>query len=155
MDLTTKGSTLITVSIKVDPEKIKNNYQHPSTDKRYPTGIDRHDVSITAIGSGKDAKKQEGPDLDLNSDWGDVISFSFATTPDNSPYTASIYGIQYYSGDQIFSEPETKGNSIELQLQRRGMTTLLLLFGIYTKDGNGQPKDLIGCFYLDPSITIR
>jgi len=155
MDLTAKGSTLFTISTKFNPEKIKDKYEYPSTDKQYPTGLERKDVAMTGISSVKDAKSQEGTDLVFDANWGDVVLFSPATTTDNSVYAASIYSIRYYSGDDILSMPETKENSFELNVLRRGMTTLLLSFGLYTKDGNGQPKDLIGCFYFDPSITIR
>lgn len=155
MDLTAKGSTLFTISTKFDPEKIKDKYEYPSTDKQYPTGLERKDVAMTGISSVNDAKSQEGTDLVFDANLGDVVLFSPATTPDNSAYAVNIYSIRYYSGDFILSMQETMEKPIELEVLRPGMTTLLLSFGIYTKDSSGKPKDLIGCFYFDPSITIR
>lgn len=155
MDLATKGSPLIKILTKFEPEKIKNKYPNPSTDKRYPTGLEPNDLSMTGTSSREDAKSQEGTDLGFDAGLNDVVSFSSATMPDNSPYTVSIYAIQDYSGNRVFSMPETMENSIELKVQGRGTTDLMLFFGIYTKDGNGKPKDLFGCFYFSPSITIR
>jgi hypothetical protein len=155
MDLTTKGSALIKILTKFDPEEIKKKHQNPSTNKEYPTGIDRNDVSMTFTGSRSDVRNQGSTDLEFGAYPDDVVSFSSTTTPDNSAYAVSIYSIQDNSRNRIFSMPVTKENSIELKVQGRGTTNFMLLFGIYTKDGNGKPKDLIGCFYFDPSITIR
>jgi hypothetical protein len=110
---------------------------------------------MAGISSVEDAKSQEGTDLTFDANWGDVVSFSPAITPDNSTYTVSIYGIQNYSGDNVLSRPETRENSIELGVTGRGTANLMLLFEMYTKDGSGKLKDLIGCFYFEPSITIR
>ena len=155
MDLTTKGSVLIKISTDFDPEKIKNKYQNPSRDKKYPTGIDRNDVSMTGTGSRNDVRNQGSTNLEFDAHPDDVVSFSSTITHENSTYAVSIYNIQNYSGDRIFSMSATKENSIELKVQRNGTANLMLFFEIYTKDGNGKPKDLIGCFYFDPSITIR
>jgi hypothetical protein len=155
MDLTTKGVALIQISTVIDLEKVKNEYPKPSTNKQYPTGIESVRASMTCTGSRGSVSGQGSPNLEFGAYVGDIVSFNSAVTSNSSAYTASIYSIQNFSGTRIFNELGMKGDSIELKVQNYGMTILMLLFGIYTKDDSGKPKDLIGCFYFDPSITIQ
>lgn len=155
MDLTTKGVALIQIATVIDLEKVKNEYSNPSTNKQYPTGIESVRASMTCTGSRGNVSGEGSSNLEFGAYIGDIVSFSSVITSNSSSYVASIYSIQNFSGNRIFNELGTKGDSIELKIQNYGMTILMFLFGIYTKDDSGKPKDLIGCFYFDPGITIH
>jgi len=155
MDLTTKGIALIQIATVIDPEKIIKNYQNPSTNKQYPTGIDPNEVSMTCTGSRGNVNGQGSTTLEFSAYAGDVVSFNSTIAPDSSVYAANIYRIGDNGGDRVFNMEKTKEGSIEFQVYGIGMARLSFYFGIYTKDSNGKPKDLIGCFYFDPYITVR
>ncbi len=111
---------------------------------------------MTCTDSRGDVNGQGSTDLGLSAYAGDVVSFNSTIAPDSSTYAANIYRIGDNGGDRVFNNMEkTKEGSIEFQVSGIGMARLSFYFEIYTKDTNRKPKDLIGCFYFDPYITIR
>jgi hypothetical protein len=155
MDLTTKGAALIQIATVIDLEKIVENYQNPSTNKQYPTGIAWDEVSMTCTGSRGNVNGQGSTNLEFSAYIGDVVSFNATIASNSSAYAANIYRIGDNGGDRVFNMEEIKEGSIEFKVYGIGLARLSFYFGIYTKDANGKPEDLIGCFYFDPYITVR
>jgi nematocidal protein AidA len=125
---------------------------------------------------------QGSGDLDLNAWLGDGIDFACTSIYQNSSDAVILYGVQEHAGDNIFSpfsavtieradavtpdsqSPNYNGlpplhdpqnfNKLLSRVIDEGKADLLIQFGLYTLDSDGQAQNLYGYFSWDPTVSI-
>ena len=116
-------------------------------------------------------------DLNFSANVGDIVRFFGVTASNNFENSALIYGINKYSGTEVFStfESETFEKSgvspsgpgvlpatisdqkfwfFEANVLRSGTEGYKVVFSLYERNADGEPV-LYGYFQWDPTITVK
>lgn len=170
----------INILVVIDTEYLKTNYQNPSKDPTHPTGINHNSQFMICTGSRGIVSGQGTADLSFRANAGDTASFTGVSIYDNSDDAVIIYGIQYWSGDQVFNQfvpnlvtrtgavmpdPNTSNglpalqakfnfSSFDSKLRNSGKENFYVFFALYKLSDNGQNQDIFGYFYWDPTIIV-
>ena len=167
-------SKTINIQVTIDAEGVMAQYPNPSQNQGSPTGIGHNfgymvATSNTISGSGTG-------DLNFSANVGDVVRFFGVSASNNFENAVLIYGINRFSGDQVFSDFASKeftksgvspsGSSVlpatisdqkfwfyEADVISRGTEGYKVVFALYKRDNSGNPV-VFGYFQWDPTITV-
>lgn len=170
------------ILVVIDTEYIKAKYP-PNTNKDQPVGIDHNSQFMIATGTRGIIGGQGTADLSFKLNVGDYASFTGTSIYANSDDAVIVYGIKYWSGDQVFNaftpnvitrnravQPNpnnvTSGgipplqtvqnfSSLDSKVGRSGKENFYVYIALYTLGSDGQTQNLFGYFYWDPSITVQ
>ena len=168
-------SKTINVQVTIDAQGVAASYPHPSTDPKNPTGI-AHSYGYMVATSGTISGSGTG-DLNFSANVGDVVRFFGVSSSNNFEDAVLIYGINKFSGTQVFSDFESKeftksgvspsGTSVlpatisdqkfwffEADVVNKGTEGYKVVFALYERDGNGNPA-VFGYYSWDPTITVN
>lgn len=175
------SSQEISVLIVIDTEYVKTNYPHPSQDPNNPTGIDHNSQFMICTGSRGAVTGQGTADLKFQANPGDFTTFYGTSIYDNSDDAVIVYGIKYWSGDNVFNQfvpnivtrngavmpdPNTPAgippkhvqlsfSSIGSRVAKAGTENFYVFFALYTLGSDGETQNLFGYYYWDPSIQVH
>ncbi|GGG41374.1 hypothetical protein GCM10011344_47880 [Dokdonia pacifica] len=167
-------SKTINIQVTLDAQGIMRQYPSPSKDQNNPTGI-AHSFGYMVATSNTISGSGTG-DLTFSANVGDVVRFFGVTASNNFENSALIYGINKFSGTQVFSEFESKtftksgvspsGRDVlpadisdqkfwffEADVINKGTEGYRVVFSLYSRDDSGQPV-LFGYFQWDPTIQV-
>jgi len=171
----------INVLIVIDTEYVKTTFPNPSQDPAHPTGINHNSQFMICTGSRGIISGQGTADLNFRANPGDFVSFFGESIYANADDAVIIYGIKYWSGDNVFNQfvpdvvartgavfpdvstsnglPATHGPasfiSLDSKVARQGIENFYVYFGLYTLDNTGETQNLLGYYYWDPTITVQ
>jgi hypothetical protein len=171
----------ITVLIVIDTEYVKAHFPNPSQDPASPTGIDHSSQFMICTGSRGIISGQGTADLSFKANPGDFVSFFGESIYGNADDAVIIYGIKFWSGDNVFNQfvpnavartgavfpdsttsnglPAVHGPanfiSLDSRVAKQGKENFYVYFGLYTLDSSGETQNLLGYYYWDPSITVQ
>lgn len=169
-------SKTIDIQVTLDAQGIMSSYPNPSKDSTRPTGI-AHSYGYMVATSNTMSGSGTG-DLTFSALVGDVVRFFGVTASNNFENSALIYALPRFSGDQVFSEFESKmftksgveptGTAVipatinptmkfwffEADVVGAGTEGYKVTFALYNRDNSGHPV-LFGYFSWDPTISVK
>lgn len=174
------SSQEISILIVIDTEYVKTHYPNPSQDPNHPTGIDHNSQFMLCTGSRGAVTGQGTADMKFLANPGDFTTFYGTSIYDNSDDAVIVYGIKYWSGDNVFNQfvpnvvtrtgavmpdPTTAAgippkhvqlsfSSIGSRVANKGTENFYVYFALYTLDSTGENQNLLGYYYWDPSIQV-
>ncbi|HEX2926291.1 MAG TPA: inclusion body family protein [Ruminiclostridium sp.] len=178
MKTTKSSSEDINVMIVIDTDYVKTNYPNPSQDPNNPTGIDHKSQFMICTDPRGIISGQGTADLNFKACPGDEVSFRGTSIYGNSDDAVIIYGIKYWSGDNVFNTflpnlvrrkgavvpsipnvlPPNKVTmdfiSYDSKVAMGGTENFYVYFALYTLDDNKETQNLFGYYYWDPTITV-
>lgn len=169
-------SKTINIQVTFDTDGIKQNYPNPSKNQASPTGI-AHSYGYMVASSNAAISGSGTGDLSFSANVGDVVRFFGTSASENFEDSALIYSLPRYSGDQVFSDFESKtftksgvspsGTAVlpatisdqkfwffEADVIARGTENYKVTFAVYQRDSNGAPV-LYGYYSWDPTIVVK
>ncbi len=171
----------IDILIVIDTEYVKQNYPNPSQDQNNPTGINHSSQYMIASDPRGIISGQGTADLNFRANVGDYVSFRGTSIYQNSDDAVIIYGIKYWSGDQVFNQfvpnlvtrsgavmPDTSTpnglpalhssqnfTSLDSKIAKSGTENFYVYFALYTLGSDGNTQNLFGYYYWDPTVTVQ
>lgn len=167
-------SKTIDIQVTLNAEGIKSDYPNPSKNQNSPTGIG-HSYAYMVATSNAISGSGTG-DLNFSANVGDIVRFFGVTASNNFENSALIYGINKFSGTNVFSDFSSKtftksgvspsGSAVlpptisdqkfwffEADVINRGTEGYRVVFALYERNSSGEPV-LYGYFQWDPTITV-
>ncbi|MFN8393094.1 MAG: inclusion body family protein [Bacteroidia bacterium] len=175
------SSETINVLIVIDTDYVKAHYPNGSKDKTKPTGINHSSQFMICADPRGVVSGQGTADLVFKANVGDNVSFRGTSIYQNSDDAVIVYGIKYWSGDQVFNtfvtdmvtltgavQPDPAQldglpaknvtqsfTSLDSKVARAGKENFYVYFALYTLDGTGEKQTLFGYYYWDPQIQVQ
>lgn len=179
--LNNSSSEDINVLIVIDTDYVKRTYPNPSQDPNNPTGIDHNSQFMICADPRGIISGQGTADLNFKAFPGDQVSFRGISIYGNSDDAVIIYGIKYWSGDNVFNsfvtnlvqrkgavEPDPSSPnglppkhvplnfiSLDSKVAKGGTENFFVYFALYTLGADGETQNLYGYYYWDPTITVQ
>jgi hypothetical protein len=180
--LTSDSASAVTINvlIVIDTEYVKTNWPNPSQDPAHPTGINHSSQFMICTGSRAPVTGQGTADLTFTAFPGDFVAFFGESIYANSDDAVIVYGINYWSGDNVFNQfvpnqvqrtgavvPDgTTSNglpakqitsnfmSLDSKVKGKGQENFYVYFALYTCN-DGENQTLLGYYYWDPTIIVQ
>jgi nematocidal protein AidA len=170
----------INILIVIDTEYVKTNYPNPSKDQNNPTGINHSSQFMICSDPRGVVSGQGTADLSFRANPGDFVSFYGSSIYDNSDDAVIVYGIKYWSGDNVFNQfvpnlvtrahavmPDTTTSnglppvttsmnftSLDSRVSKAGTENFYVYFALYTLAADGETQQLFGYYYWDPTVVV-
>jgi len=174
------SSQEINMLVVIDTGFVKKYLGNSSQKIDSPTAIIHHGLYMICTGSRGIIAGQGSDHLNFRANPGDSVSFTAASSHNNSDDAVIIYGIQHLKKDQIFNRFSanvvTRTNAVmpnaetqngfppvqaklnfshcDSKVRNSGTADLEVRFALYALSADGQSQDLFGYFSWDPTITI-
>ncbi len=168
------------VLVVIDTEYVKARNPNPSKDPNKPTGIDHNSQFMICTGTRGVISGQGTADLNFKANPGDFVSFAGTSIYSNADDAVIVYGIKYWSGDNVFNAftsnlvarqravrpdvnqpngiPAVTGPdnfiTLDSRVSKQGTENFYVYFALYTLADDGETQQLFGYFYWDPTITV-
>ncbi len=170
----------INILIVIDTEYVKAHYPNPSQDQNKPTGIDHNSQFMICSDPRGVVGGQGTAALSFMANPGDFVSFYGTSIYDNSDDAVIVYGINYWSGDNVFNQfvpnlvtrahaviPDTTTSnglppvtasinftSLDTRVAKAGTENFYVYFALYTLAQDGETQQLYGYYYWDPQVVV-
>ncbi|MDD5271982.1 MAG: inclusion body family protein [Methylovulum sp.] len=175
------SSQNINILVVIDTEYVKANFPpNLPLDPNNPKGINHSSQFMIVTGSRGVISGQGTADLNFKANVGDFVGFTGTSIYDNSDDAVIVYGINYWSGAQVFNTfvsnqvnrqravmPNTTSNnglpadqasinfsSLDSKVKASGTENFYVYIALYTLADDGQTQNLYGYYYWDPTITV-
>jgi nematocidal protein AidA len=171
------------ILIVIDTEYVMTHYPKQSKPLWRKPVLIAHDNQYMFVYDPRGINSGQGSgDLELNAWLGDGIDFACTSIYQNSSDAVILYGVQKHAGDDVFSpfspvtierastvipDPESPNhnglppvhgpqnfNKLFGRVIGAGKADLLIQFGLYTLENDGQTQNLYGYFGWDSTISI-
>jgi hypothetical protein len=175
------SSENINVMIVIDTDYVKTHYSNPSQNSNKPTGINHNSQFMICTNTRGIISGQGTADLNFKANVGDFVSFRGVSIYGNSDDAVIVYGINHWSGDQVFNQfvpnlverkyavvpdPDTSNGlpakkllvdftSLDSRVRKAGRENFYVYFALYTLANDGETQNLLGYYYWDPTITVQ
>lgn len=180
MDAKNSSSENINVLIVIDTDYVKTNYPNPSQDPAHPTGINHSSQFMICSDPRGVISGQGTADLNFRANVADYVSFRGISIYGNSDDAVIVYGINYWSGANVFNTftcnlvertgaavPDTNTlnglpakhitvdfTSLDSKVSKAGTENFYVFFALYELDSSGENQNLFGYYYWDPTVTV-
>jgi hypothetical protein len=180
MDAKNASNVNINVLIVIDTDYVKANYPNPSQDPNHPTGINHNSQFMICADPRGVISGQGTADLNFRANVGDYVSFRGISIYGNSDDAVIVYGINYWSGVNVFNTftcnlvertgaavPDTTTlnglparhitvdfTSLDSKVAKAGTENFYVYFALYQLDSSGENQNLLGYYYWDPTVTV-